>query len=157
MATWVSRACPACRHKRAAPQPKINESDLPSPSKNIDLAILYRSVHFLPRFSRKSINTKDLRGRIATWVRRACPACRHKRAAPTPKIKESDPTSLSLFVDLALLNRLVRSLPRNSLPDHPPNPVRTSRQTNKQEQTRSRGTAPARPRRRTPRAHKHAR
>ena len=56
------------------------------------------------------------------------------------KIKESDPTLLSLFVDLALLNRLVRSLPRNSLPDHPPTqPGQTHTQTNKQ--TNRRGAA----------------
>ena len=93
-----------------------------------------------------------------TGLARAQPACfRAFPRIPTrevAKFKESDPTSLSLFVDLALLNRLVRSLPRNSLPDHPPNPVRTSKHTHKQ--TRSPGSAPARPCRHTPRAHPHA-
>ena len=62
-------------------------------------------------------------------------ASQHKRAARTPKIKESDPTSMDENVDLALLNRLVRSLPRNSHPappPNPPNPERTNRQTHTQ-------------------------
>ena len=59
--------------------------------------------------------------------------CQHKRAIQTLKIKESDLTSTDENVDLALLNRLVRSLPRNSLPDHPPTqPGQTHRQTHRQ-------------------------
>ena len=41
-------------------------------------------------------------------------AGRHKRAPRTPKIKESDPTSLQQNVDLVILHRLVRSMSRNS-------------------------------------------
>ena len=62
-----------------------------------------------------------LDNRIATWIRRACAMCQHKRAAPTPKINESDPTSLDKNVDLAVLHRLVRSMSRNSDFAHPPN------------------------------------
>ena len=42
--------------------------------------------------------------RIATCIRRACATCQHKRAAPTPKINESDPTSLDQNVDLVILH-----------------------------------------------------
>ena len=59
-------------------------------------------------------------------------------AREVAEFKESDPTSLSLFVDLALLNRLVRSLPRNSLPDHPPTqPAQTHTHTHTHTQTNS--------------------
>ena len=42
--------------------------------------------------------------RIATWIRRARAVCQHKRAAPTPKINELDPTSLNKNVDLVILH-----------------------------------------------------
>ena len=44
-----------------------------------------------------------------------------KQTCNLDEIKESDPTSMDENVDLALLNRLVGSLPRNSHPAHPPN------------------------------------
>ena len=72
---------------------------------------------------------------IVTWPAGPWPGESRKLpripASGLAEVKESDPTSLSLFIDLALLNRFVRSLPRNGHPTKPRAVKQEYRQTNR--------------------------